>query len=216
MDGIAALVAPGIILGAIVTGYTTATEAGVLACAYSLLLGIVYRTLTFSKLWDATTRTLKVTAVIMMIIGFSHVMGWLLAIEQLPQAMAEAVLLTTQDRHVFLGLLIVFLLAIGCVVEGVPAKIILIPILLPITDQFGIDRVHFGLIIVYALLLGLATPPMGVGVYIMVGITGKSFEELTLAVLPFLIPLSIVLILITYIPELTLWLPDLIMGPQQY
>ncbi len=216
VDGIAALVAPGIILGAIVTGYTTATEAGVLACAYSLLLGIVYRTLTFTKLWDATTRTLKVTAVIMMIIGFSHVMGWLLAIEQLPQAMAEAVLLTTQDRHVFLGLLIVFLLAIGCVVEGVPAKIILIPILLPITDQFGIDRVHFGLIIVYALLLGLATPPMGVGVYIMVGITGKSFEELTLAVLPFLIPLSIVLILITYIPELTLWLPDLIMGPQPY
>ena len=216
VDGIAALVAPAIILSAIVTGYTTATEAGVLACAYSLLLGIVYRTLTFAKLWDATTRTLKVTAVIMMIIGFSHVMGWLLAIEQLPQALAEAVLLTTQDRHVFLGLLIVFLLAIGCVVEGVPAKIILIPILLPITDQFGIDRVHFGLIIVYALLLGLATPPMGVGVYIMVGITGKSFEELTLAVLPFLIPLSIVLILITYIPELTLWLPDLVMGPQKY
>ena len=213
VDGIAALVAPAIILGAIVTGYTTATEAGVLACAYSLLLGILYRTLTFAKLWDATTRTLKVTAVIMMIIGFSHVMGWLLAIEQLPQAMAEAVLLTTENRYVFLALLIVFLLAIGCVVEGVPAKIILIPILLPITDQFGIDRVHFGLIIVYALLLGLATPPMGVGVYIMVGITGRSFEQLTVAVLPFLIPLAIVLVLITYIPELTLWLPNLIMGP---
>ncbi|MDP6788835.1 MAG: TRAP transporter large permease [Rhodospirillales bacterium] len=213
IDGVAALVAPGIILGAIVTGYTTATEAGVLACAYSLLLGAVYRTLDRKKLWTAITNSMKVTAMIMMIIGFSHVMGWLLAIEQLPQAMARAVLLTTQDRNVFLLLLIFFLLAIGCVIEGVPAKLILIPILLPITDHFGIDRVHFGLIIVYALLLGLATPPMGVGVYIMVGITRKPFEVLTMAVLPFLVPLTIVLFMITYIPQLTLWLPNLIMGP---
>jgi tripartite ATP-independent transporter DctM subunit len=212
VDGIAALMAPGIILGAIITGYTTATEAGVLACAYSLLLGAIYRTLDRKKLWKAITDSMKVTAMIMMIIGFSHVMGWLLAIEQLPQAMARAVLLTTQDRNVFLLLLIFFLLAIGCVIEGVPAKLILIPILLPITDHFGIDRVHFGLIIVYALLLGLATPPMGIGIYIMVGITKKPFEVLTMAVLPFLVPLTIVLFMITYIPQLTLWLPNLIMG----
>lgn len=213
VDGIAALVAPGIILGAIVTGYTTATEAGVLACAYSLMLGALYRTLDLKKLVKAMTDTTKVTAMIMMIVGFSHVMGWLLAIEQIPQAMAEAVLLTTTDRNVFLLLLIFFLLAIGCVVEGVPAKLILIPILIPIIDQFGIDRVHFGLIIVYALLLGLATPPMGVGIYIMVGITGKPFEVLTMAFLPFMVPLVIVLFMITYIPQLTLWLPNLVMGP---
>jgi len=213
VDGIAALMAPGIILGAIITGYTTATEAGVLACAYSLLLGVIYGTIDRQKLWKAISDSMKVTAMIMMIIGFSHVMGWLLAIEQLPQAMAEAVLSTTDNKYVFLGLLIVFLLAIGCVIEGVPAKLILIPILLPLIDHFGIDRVHFGLIIVYALLLGLATPPMGVGVYIMVGITGKSFEVLTMAVLPFLVPLTIVLIMITFIPQLTLWLPNLVMGP---
>jgi tripartite ATP-independent transporter DctM subunit len=213
VDGIAALVAPGIILGAIVTGYTTATEAGVLACAYSLLLGTLYRTLNLKKLVKALTDTTKVTTMIMMIVGFSHVMGWLLAIEQIPQAMAEAVLLTTTDRNVFLLLMIFFLLAIGCVVEGVPAKLILIPILIPIVDQFGIDRVHFGLIIVYALLLGLATPPMGVGIYIMVGITGKPFEVLTMAFLPFMVPLVIVLFMITYIPQLTLWLPNLVMGP---
>ncbi len=213
IDGVAALVAPGIILGAIVTGYTTATEAGVLACAYSLLLGAFYRSLNIQKLVKAMTDTTKVTAMIMMIVGFSHVMGWLLAIEQIPQAMAEAVLLTTTDRNVFLLLMIFFLLAIGCVVEGVPAKLILIPILIPIVDQFGIDRVHFGLIIVYALLLGLATPPMGVGIYIMVGITKKPFEVLTMAFLPFMVPLVIVLFMITYIPQLTLWLPNLIMGP---
>ena len=213
VDGIAALVAPSIILGAIVTGYTTATEAGVLACAYSLLLGALYRTLNVKKLVKALTDTTKITAMIMMIVGFSHVMGWVLAVEQIPQAMAEAVLLTTTDRNVFLLLMIFFLLAIGCVVEGVPAKLILIPILIPIVDQFGIDRVHFGLIIVYALLLGLATPPMGVGIYIMVGITGKPFEVLTMAFLPFMVPLVIVLFMITYIPQLTLWLPNLVMGP---
>jgi tripartite ATP-independent transporter DctM subunit len=210
VDGFAALAAPGIILGAITFGFTTPTEAGVLACCYSILLGAFYKTLDQKRLWKAITDSMRV---IMMIIGFSHGMGWLLAIEQIPQAMAEAVLSVTDNRNVFLALLIVFLLAIGCVIEGVPAKLILIPVLLPITDHFGIDRVHFGLIIVYALLLGLATPPMGVGVYIMVGITGKSFESLTMAMLPFLVPLVIVLVMITYIPALTLWLPNLVMGP---
>jgi tripartite ATP-independent transporter DctM subunit len=214
VDGIAALVAPVIILSAIVTGYTTATEAGVLACAYSLLLGLVYRTITWAKLWQALTDTMLITAVIMVIVGYSTVMGWLLAIEQIPQQLAESVLLVTENRYVFLALLLIFLLLIGCVVEGVPAKLILVPMLLPIIDGFGIDRVHFGLIITLALLIGIATPPMGIGLYIMVEVGKVSFEKVTVAVLPFLIPLILVLILITYVPPLTLWLPDLIMGPE--
>ena len=212
VDGVLALIAPGIILGAIITGYTTATEAGVLACAYSLLIGLVYRTLTWESVWKALTDTMLITAVIMIIIGYSTVMGWLLAIEQIPQQLAEAVLLTTENRYVFLGMLIIFLLLIGAVVEGVPAKLILVPMLLPITDQFGIDRVHFGLIITFALLIGIATPPMGIGLYIMVEVGKVSFEKVTMAVLPFLIPLILVLLLITFFPPLTLWLPNYIMG----
>ncbi len=212
VDGVLALIAPGIIPGAIITGYTTATEAGVLACAYSIILGLIYRTLTWEALWKALTDTMLITAVIMIIIGYSTVMGWLLAIEQIPQQLAEAVLLTTENRHVFLGMLIIFLLLIGTVVEGVPAKLILVPMLLPITDQFGIDRVHFGLIITNALLIGIATPPMGIGLYIMVEVGKVSFEKVTMAVLPMLIPLIVVLLLITYIPPLTLWLPNFIMG----
>jgi tripartite ATP-independent transporter DctM subunit len=214
VDGMAALVAPLIILSAIVTGYTTATEAGVLACAYSLVLGLVYRTITWQKLWKALTDTMLITSVVMVIVGYSTVMGWLLAIEQIPQQLADQVLLVTDQRAIFLGLLLAFLLLIGCVVEGVPAKLILVPMLLPIIDGFGIDRVHFGLIITMALLIGIATPPMGIGLYIMVEVGNVSFEKVTIAVLPFLIPLIAVLILITYIPPLTLWLPDLIMGPQ--
>ncbi|MDP7241211.1 MAG: TRAP transporter large permease [Rhodospirillales bacterium] len=212
IDGVAALVAPGIILGAIITGFTTATEAGVLACAYSLLLGMFYRTITWKGLWRALTDSMMITAVIMIIIGYSTVMGWLLAIEQVPQALANQVLLTTDDRHVFLALLLIFLLLIGMVVEGIPAKLILVPMLLPIIDQFGIDRIHFGLVITNALLIGMATPPMGIGLYIVVEVGKVTFEEVTLAVIPLFIPLIVVLLMITYIPDLTLWLPNLIMG----
>ena len=213
IDGIAALVAPAIILSAIVTGFTTATEAGVLACVYSILLGLFYRTITWQKLWKALTDTMIITSIIMIIIGYSQVMGWLLAIEQIPQALANMVLLTTDNRYVFLAIMLVFLLAIGTVVEGIPAKLILVPMLLPLVDQFGIDRIHFGLIITFALLIGMATPPMGIGLYIVTKVGDVSFESVTMAVIPFYIPLIIVLLLITYVPPITLWLPNLILGP---
>ena len=212
VDGIAALVAPGIILGAILTGFTTATEAGVLACAYSLLLGLVYRTLTWRNLLKALTDTMFITAVIMIIIGYSTVMGWLLAIEQIPQQLASAVLLTTDSRYVFLALMTIFLLLVGMVVEGVPAKIILVPMLLPLIDHFGIDRIHFGVIITLVFAIGIATPPMGIGIYIVVGVGNVSFEKVTMAVLPMLIPLITVLLMLTYIPAISLWLPNFIMG----
>jgi TRAP-type C4-dicarboxylate transport system permease large subunit len=149
----------------------------------------------------------------MIIIGYSQVMGWLLAIEQIPQALASMVLLTTDNKYVYLIIMLVFLLAIGTVVEGIPAKLILVPMLLPLVDQFGIDRIHFGLIITFALLIGMATPPMGIGLYIVTKVGDVSFESVTMAVIPFYIPLIIVLLLITYVPPITLWLPNLILGP---
>ncbi len=212
-DGILALVAPGIILGSILGGFVTATEAGVLACVYSMILGFFYKTLTFSNLWKALTDTMLMTSVIMIIIGFSIAMGWLLAIEQVPQMIGNAVFSLTESKNVFLALLIVFIILVGCVVEGVPAKLMLVPMLLPVIDSFGIDRVHFGIIIQLGLLIGIATPPMGIGLYIMVEVGKVPFEKVSIAVLPFMIPLMLVLILLTYIPELTLWLPNYILGP---
>jgi tripartite ATP-independent transporter DctM subunit len=212
-DGILALVAPGIILGSILGGLVTATEAGVLACLYTLVLGVAYRSLSWAKLWQALTDTMLMTSVIMIIIGFSIAMGWLLAIEQVPQILGDAIFSITESRAVFLALMIVFVLLIGCVVEGVPAKLMLVPMLLPVVDGFGVDRVHFGIVLQLALLIGIATPPMGIGLYIMVEVGKVPFEKVTMAVLPFLIPLAVVLILITYVPALTLWLPDLVLGP---
>jgi len=213
-EGMVALVAPAIILGAILTGFTTATEAGVLACAYALLVGAWYRQLSAAHVWKALSDTMLMTTVVMMIIGFSTVMGWLLAIEQVPQAMAKAMLLVTDSRPVFLLLLVVFFLIIGCFIEGVPAKLILVPILLPMTDSYGVDRVHFGIIVQMALLIGIATPPMGIGLYVISEVARVPFERVTLAIMPMLVPLIVVLMLLTYVPGFSLWLPNLVMGPE--
>jgi tripartite ATP-independent transporter DctM subunit len=213
-EGMVALVAPAIILGAILTGFTTATEAGVLACAYALLVGAWYRQLSAAHVWKALSDTMLMTTVVMIIIGFSTVMGWLLAIEQVPQYMAQTMLAVTDSRSVFLALLIVFFLIIGCFVEGVPAKLILVPILLPMTDSYGIDRVHFGIIVQMALLIGIATPPMGIGLYVISEVARVPFERVTLAIMPMLVPLLVVLVLLTYIPGFSLWLPNLVMGPE--
>ena len=156
---------------------------------------------------------MSMTTVIMIIIGFSIAMGWLLAIEQVPQQLGEVIFSVTDSKPVFLALVLIFVLLIGCVVEGVPVKLMLVPMLMPIVDQFGVDRVHFGIIFQLALLIGIATPPMGIGLYIMVEVGKVPFEKVSMAVIPFLVPLILVLILITYVPEITLWLPNLVLGP---
>lgn len=212
--GFAALMAPAIILGSIMFGFVTATEAGVLACIYCILLGLWYKELTWKGFIGALSETAMVTSVIMIIIAFSIAMGWLLAIDQTPQKLADWTFSITENRNVFLGLLLVFVILVGCVVEGVPAKLILVPTLLPLIDAYGIDRVHFGIIIQLGLLIGIATPPMGIGLYIVAEVGRVPFEKVVMQVLPMLIPLFVVLILLTYVPGLSTFLPDLILGKQ--
>jgi tripartite ATP-independent transporter DctM subunit len=213
VDGIVAAVAPVIILTALVTGFTTASEAGVIACVYTVLAGLLYRTLTWRKIIEALTETTLLSSMILLMLGFSTIMGWVIAIEQVPQALAGAVLASIDSVWVFLAAYIVFFLVIGCVFDTLAAMIILMPILLPLIDQFGIDRVHFGIVTVFALMIGILTPPLGIALYIMMDITGLSFERLSWAILPFLIPLTIVLFIIAYVPGFSLWLPNLFMGP---
>lgn len=213
LHGVAALVAPVFIVTAIMFGFVTATEAGILACAYALMLGLVYRELNVRKIWEALTDTMQITAVIMMIIGFSTVIGWLLAIDQAPQALAQFAIGLTDSPLAFLAIIVLFLLVVGAFIEGVPAMLILVPVLLPAVDSYGIDRVHFGLVVQLALLIGIATPPMGIGLFIVSEVGKIPFEALTVAVLPFLVPLVLVLLLITFVPETVLFLPDIVMGP---
>lgn len=215
IDGVLALFAPGIIVGSILTGWVTATEAGVLACMFAMALGFfVYRSLNWQRFWKALTDTMLMTSVIMIIIGFSIAMGWLLAIDQIPMKLGNAIFALSDNENVFLALVLVFVLLVGTVVEGVPAKLMLVPMLLPIVDAYGIDRVHFGLVLQLSLLMGIATPPMGIGLYIMVEVGKVPFEKVALSVIPFMVPLTLVLLLITFVPDTVTWFPNLILGPE--
>lgn len=207
-----ALLAPMIIIGSVTSGIATPVEAGVIACAYTLVLGFAYRTLSFQRLRGAIGETIILFGSILMIIGVSHAMGFVLTYDQVPQRIAAGVLGVTENKYVFLFLVILFFLALGMILENIPAMIILIPIMMPLVDHFGIDRVHFGLIMVYGLLIGIVTPPVGVALFIVTRIADISFERVCWAAVPFLLPLILVLFIITYAPEVVLFLPDVILG----
>jgi tripartite ATP-independent transporter DctM subunit len=211
-DGTWALMAPVIIIGSIISGFATPIEAGVVACTYVLILGVAYRSLTWEGLWTAFVDTALLTSAVMMIIGVSTVMSWLIAFDQVPQNLAAAVLTITDNKWVFLALVVIFFLVLGTILEPIPAMVILIPILIPLVDHFQIDRVHFGLIVVYGLLIGIVTPPVGVALFIVTRLSGVPFERICIAVLPLLVPLVVALVVITFIPSIVLIIPDLVLG----
>ncbi|TVQ39507.1 MAG: TRAP transporter large permease [Geminicoccaceae bacterium] len=213
LSGAAALLTPAIIMGGILTGTTTAAEAGILACAYSLLLGVLYRTIDIQKIWHAVTETVMITALIMIIIGFAGAMGWLLTIERIPQTLAVNVSAMVDSGFLFLVVVMAFVLIIGCFIDGVTAKLLLVPILLPLVDSYGIDRIHFGIVMQMSLLIGLATPPLGIGLYVASRIATVPVEHVIRAVIPFFLPLGIVLVLLAAFPQIALFLPNLVLGP---
>jgi len=209
-----ALLVPLIIIVGLTAGYTTATEAGLIAAIYSLLISFIYNKpkQVLRMLPEVLLDTAMSTALIMYIIALASSMGWVMAFERAPALAAEAMLAITQNPIVFLFIVNIFLLLLGCILETIPAMLITLPVLLPIADKFGIDRIHFGVFTHINLLIGLVTPPMGLLLYIMVGVANISFEEAVRATLPFLIPLIAALFLTTYVPWISLFLPNLLMG----
>ncbi|TPE48971.1 TRAP transporter large permease [Amaricoccus solimangrovi] len=207
-----ALLAPIIIIGAITTGFASPVEAGVIACAYTLLLGIVYRSLSLARVRHAMTETVLLFGSVLMVIGVSAAMSWVLTYDQVPQKLAAGVLSLTDNKYLFLLIVVAFFLLIGTVLENIPAMVILIPIMMPLVDHFGIDRVHFGLIMVYGLLIGIVSPPVGVALFIVTKIADITFEEVCQAILPFFVPLIVVLFIITYAPAVVLFIPNLLLG----
>ncbi|RPJ00154.1 MAG: TRAP transporter large permease [Deltaproteobacteria bacterium] len=210
-DGVAALLAPAIIIYGMVGGIVTPTEAGILACFYSLVIGIVYRTLTLKGMKDALVETVIGTALIMYIIAISSAMGWLITMEGTPMLLADWLSAISVNKWVILTLINIFLLMLGCLMETLPAMLITVPMFLPLLQRLQVDPIHFGLIMIFNLLIGMITPPMGIGLYVMVAITGVPFEQIVKACFPFLVCLLISLALITYIPWITMVLPNLLM-----
>lgn len=213
VTGAFALIAPAIIMGGILTGTTTASEAGVLASAYVILLGVFFRTLTFAAIWKALTETVLITSMIMMIIGFAGSMGWLLAIEQIPQDIARTLPELIDSRIVFMLSIMSVVLMLGCFIDGVTIKLLLVPILLPLVDAYGIDRVHFGIVLQMSLILGIATPPLGIGLFVVARLSGAPIEDIVRATIPYFIPLLLVLLILLMVPQVSLWLPEFALGP---
>jgi tripartite ATP-independent transporter DctM subunit len=200
-----------IIVGGILFGIFTPTEAAIAACAYALLLGlVVYRTLTWKRFLRVSMDTIETTAVVLFIVAGASIFAWILTSARAPEQFASLVLQVSENPVVVLLLINLILLIVGCFLETVAAITILVPVLLPIAVIVGVDPVHFGVIMVLNLMIGLLTPPVGMVLYVLARIARISFEQAMMATLPFLIPLVVTLLLITYIPAITMWLPTLL------
>jgi tripartite ATP-independent transporter DctM subunit len=208
-----ALMLPVLIVGGLRFGAFTPTEAGAVAAAYAVFVGMaVFRELRWRDLGPIVVESLAATAVVMLILATANALMWALTWERVPMKMAQALFSVSQNPYVLLLLLNVLLLVLGCVMEGTALLIILTPILVPVITKLGIDPVHFGLVFVINLTIGAVTPPVGTILYTVCSIVGVSVEEFTRELWPFLAALVAVLFLVTYVPPTVLWLPNLVMG----
>ncbi|XAZ21270.1 TRAP transporter large permease (plasmid) [Sinorhizobium sp. B11] len=208
-SAVMALMTPVILIGGMTMGWFTPTEAAVAAVLWSLFLGLVrYRTMTFSTLAKASFDTIETTASVLFIVTAASVFAWLLTVSQAAQLLSDAILSITDNKWVFLILVNLLMLFVGCFLDTIAAITILVPILLPIVAKFGIDPVQFGLIMTLNLMIGLLHPPLGMVLFVLSRVAKLSVERTTMAILPWLAPLFIALILITFVPSISLWLPQ--------
>lgn len=205
-----ALVMPVIIVGGIVGGVFTPTESSAVAVVYALVVGLAMGTLTGRSIARTMTTAVVLTAAIMLIIANANLLGWVLAIEQIPQTVSAGFLSLTESRTVFLLIVVVLLLVIGLFLETSGAIIILVPVLLPAATQYGIDTVHFGVVLVFGLVIGLITPPVGLCLFIGSSIARVPVHTLSRALIPFLAVLIAVYLFFVFVPAASLWLPRLL------
>jgi tripartite ATP-independent transporter DctM subunit len=207
-----ALFAPVLILGGIYGGVFTPTEASMVGVLYGLLVGLfVYKGLKWSDLYQLVLGSMRTTAVVMFIIAVASAFGWLLAYEQVPAQIVELILSVSDNRIVILLLLNVALLIIGAVMDNLAAMIILGGVLMHLGEQLGIDPIQLGPIIVINFAVGMETPPLGYSLFVGSAISGLTIEEIAKGMLPFFLVDLVMLMLVTFVPWVTLWLPTLIM-----
>ena len=209
IDAVPSLFLLVLVIGGIVAGIFTATEASAIAVLYSLLLGFVYKELTFTKLPNIFLNASATTAVVMLLIAASMSMSWALSFEHIPQDISSGLLSITDNKIALLLIINLILLIVGIFMDITPAVLIFTPIFLPIVTKLGIDPVHFGIIMILNLCIGLCTPPVGSVLFVGVGIAKTSIEKVVRPLLPLFVAMILALFLITYIPELSLWLPGL-------
>jgi TRAP-type C4-dicarboxylate transport system permease large subunit len=203
------IMTPVLLIGGMTTGVFTATEGAIAACVWALILGLVwYRTMTWKMLVKVSMDTIETTCAVLFIVAAASIFGWMLTATRATEMIAAWVLSVTSTPAGFLLLANLLMLFVGCFLEPTAAITILVPILLPIVHKLGIDPVHFGLVMVLNLMIGLLHPPMGLVLFVLARVAKLSVERTTMAILPWLVPLLISLVIVTYIPSISLWLPN--------
>jgi len=209
-DSFLALLLPVIIIGGILSGVFTATEAAAVSVVFAQCIGLfVYREISPGDVWRILAEAAKSSASLMIIVGMASAFAWILGIEQMPKIATQFLVSLTTSPAVIMLLMIVFLLIVGCFVETIAALVILIPVLHPIALQYGFDPVHFAMVVVITALIGAVTPPVGVLLFIAAGMAKVSMRDVLRHVTPFIVSLIIVVLLIAYVPWFTLVIPNL-------
>ncbi|MFD2831266.1 TRAP transporter large permease [Corticicoccus populi] len=208
-----ALFIPVIILGGIYGGIFSPTEAAVAAVVYALIIGVfVYKELDLKTMYQCFLDTVVINATTMIIISFSVSFAFFMTLEQIPGSIASAMTSFTENPVFILLIVILFLLIVGMFIDTISALIVLTPILLPVVTSVGIDPVHFGVIMVSTLAIGFVTPPLGVNLFVASSVGKVKFEKIVVAVVPFIIVMIIAVLVIAFVPQLSLWLPGLFEG----
>ncbi|MFV0374992.1 TRAP transporter large permease [Microbacterium sp.] len=198
---------PLIILGGILFGLFTPTEAAAVAALWMLILGLFYRTLRFNLIWTALKETAVITGGIMLILGAAAVLGLILSRARVSESVASLLTGMTDNPLLFLLMVNVLFILLGMVIDATAIILVTVPVLLPVAMEFGIDPIHFGVIMIMNLMLGLLTPPVGSVLYVTSSVTGKPVDVVFKGIMPFLIPLVLALILVTLFPDLVMFLP---------
>ena len=213
LDAVWGMITIAIILGGILSGVFTPTEAGAVAVVYAFFVTMfVYRDVKWSELPKLIARVVRTVGMVMIMIGFSIAFGYMMAIMRVPAMATQFFVEVSSDKFMFLLWVNVLLLALGTFMDLAPMLLICTPILLPVIKAFGIDPVHFGIIMILNLGIGLLTPPVGPTMVVGCAIGRVSMEAVSRSILIFYVPMLVVLALVTYIPALTLWLPNLLLG----
>jgi C4-dicarboxylate transporter DctM subunit len=205
-----ALMVPIIVLGGIYGGLTTPTEAGVIAVVYSFIAeGIILRTLSWKKVWEILRGTALTTSSIFLVVATATALGQILLFNNVPDMLVNLLLTISENKFVLIPIILIFLLIMGTFMDALANILILTPLLLPVAVELGMHPIHFGIVMIICASMGFLTPPVGVNLFVGCSIGKISIEKLSVAVLPFLFTMFIALMLITFIPAISLWLPGL-------
>ncbi len=205
-----ALLAPVIIVGGIMGGIVTPTEAGVIAVIYTFLLGLFYKELNISRIVECLKRTIYSTGVVMFMLAVARTFAWFITIERIPDKVMNLIFSVTENKIAILFFVDLLILFMGMIITASANIVLLTPVLLPILLPLGFDPIHLGIVLVFGLVIGIVTPPVGTSLYILSDVAQISFERVVKAIWIFIVPLIIVFFILTYIPQISLFLPKLV------